>query len=432
MESLGTQRVRWCGGWSRLWTLLLVFASIAAFNFLLGGVKRFTLQASLSKEQFKNCAPTFGNEILLSSLAWLGLGIGVYALFFLAVWCISLWRENQSANIRFAVALCPSENWKCSWPSSSRFYLCVALCSLAALCVMSQFITAFALLPKSRVGNFLSDYATHVSLAATCGKSMYFIMPFFSEHFISRLPQYISRHEIQQHCCREETPRFEYCRYSHEYRETHMWEVLPLMRVLLQRALQLPHPQPVPVSHHTNISVTCAIHLRLDDILSIVDRQYPLVAYSWYHQALAQAEPPCTHINFVSRAAHLSSNPSLTFAYHTSVALQAAFLQQIQHDFPAAMIEVHLHGSIDDDMRLLASSDLFLGSSSTFSLWAGVACVGTAFLPQTPLLFNGETVVLRSTPLLAISAAPTVNSTWLAAQSKRRDRDAIIRAVMQH
>lgn len=239
------------------------------------------------------------------------------------------------------------------------------------------------------------------------------------------------------------TAAFPYCRYGHERRNSHMWEALPLMRALLQDALMV-HPsqhshtvEPEPDGHSANASAAvvtvCAIHLRMDDILTIRDPQYPIIAYRWYHDLLQQARPPCTHINFVSReikVQKISHDLFLDETLRTTHKLQQSFLSQLQTDFPRARVAAQTQGTLDDDMRMLASSQLLIGSSSTFSLWAAVACVGKSFLPQSLLFYDAEVAILRRTPLLAIRPAPLINSTWVTQELLAGRGDAVVQHIM--
>ena len=126
----------------RIWATLLFFISIMLFNLIAGGWKRSQLETTLTQEKFAKCAPTYTNEILLSSFSWLGLGIAIYALTFLSVTSILYLRGTVLV--------------------SHFFHGIVFAITIIILAIISQSVTVYALLPTSRVGNFLSDYATHI------------------------------------------------------------------------------------------------------------------------------------------------------------------------------------------------------------------------------------------------------------------------------
>ena len=90
--------------------------------------------------------------------------------------------------------------------------------------------------------------------------------------------------------------------------------------------------------------------------------------------------------------------------------LFAAFVHQLKIDFPNAHINALSHGTIDEDFTTFVTSHLFLGSLSTFSLWAGVACLGRAHIPQSQLFNSGYSRTLRIPPLLDFAPALVVES----------------------
>ena len=90
----------------------------------------------------------------------------------------------------------------------------------------------------------------------------------------------------------------------------------------------------------------------------------------------------------------------------------AAFVRRLGLDFPHARINALSEGTIDEDFAMLVTSHLFLGSSSTFSLWAGVACLGRAHIPQTLLFNSGHSGMLRRSPILDLAPALVIENSY--------------------
>ena len=390
--------------------------------------------------------------------------------------------------------------------------------ALAILSITIHFVYPFGYfkMDTTRVGNILSVYAGHLSIATHSGRAALFVTPLFSPTFVSRLPHYLSFRELThdseygsgihdtnllgtqalnpenewemtreksegvdamgkggsesfasasssssasffsstlpQHSFSKSASLLQdYCRYGHEESSSLMWTVLPSMRLAIHRALS---SQMTMTPSHLNQLVlpsnhTCSIHLRLDDLLYMANDRYPLVRYAWYRSYLQdEMDPPCAVINVVTHfeegtseggdgkeeedrlesgddtdvhrsdgsggvsQEHLASSiPSTLPSKHSckpaiaSRVLFSAFVTQLKVDFPNAHVNAFSKGTIDEDFTTFVTSHLFLGSSSSFSLWAGVACLGRAHIPQSPLFYGGESHTLRHSPLLDLAPA---------------------------
>ena len=279
--------------------------------------------------------------------------------------------------------------------------------------------------PKMRSGNFLSAYASNIAYATETGRRVVlFTAPFsFHDEFLVRNlpnPAFITD------TMRASIPvrlKHHTCYYAHELAESYSWDAIPAMQPLLQDILQL-----TPKSQQQ----TCAVHFRLDDIIVVNSPQYPLTQYSWYRDMLRRSSPACKSISLFS---HISKTPTafanqggLSSADEFGHELVQQFALSLRRDFPLAQVTLTLNGTLDADMRTMASADHFVGSCSTLSLWIAIAARGSAFLPQTPLYSSGEARELRP-DLAFIVKAPNIPANWTFHKLASYNRSAILHAM---
>eukprot|EP00667_Euglena_gracilis_P007700 EG_transcript_7783 len=243
-------------------------------------------------------------------------------------------------------------------------------------------------LNRGRLGNHLGHYFNALALAELTGLPLA-STPYVYDGFSLRPPAPLTHArrrlgrvpELQHYC--------ERCPLSLEYPTLcdGMWTAYSNMRPHLQEAFRRIDQSPLPPQ------LDVVIQFRCSDSHS--NYRMGLLPFGYYHKALAGRVNSSSHITIIP-------DPGVP-EHGCCQAMVHVLSNSLYHTFHCS-VEVRWPSTVARDLALMAHARIFVGSASTFGLFAAIGTFGEAVLPVSRTLMGLRTPCFRGVRWIRVQA----------------------------